>query len=96
VSSKAGDKIKVDYFGMVLYGGAPWALNRRIIMITLNELCNRTAGSQTTSDSLRHACALPRSPVDMAPLPEPHRESSFDSAWEALLSGTNVAAQEGE
>ena len=65
-------------------------------MITFNELCNQTAGLHTTSASLRQACALPRSPVDMAPLPEPHREYSFDSAWEALFAGTDVVDQQGE
>ncbi|GEM_PF-2820501 len=60
-------------------------------MITLNELCKLASNSNATTVSLGHACALPRSPVDMRPLPEPHCEFAFDSSWEALFTGTDAA-----
>lgn len=57
-------------------------------MVSLNELCDR---ADPLNASLRQACALPRSPADMAPLPEPHTtDVAFDSSWEALLAGTSV------
>lgn len=59
-------------------------------MVSLSELCNLAGPLDTTNSSLRQACALPRSPVDMNPLPEPHLGVSFDSSWEALLAGTDV------
>ena len=62
-------------------------------MVSLNELCNITAGLSTTTDALRQACALPRTPSDMAPLPEPDGECSFDSSWEALFTGTAEAGK---
>lgn len=55
-------------------------------MVTLNELCTIAERTGAGSASLRQACSLPRSAADMAPLPEPDGESSFDSSWEALLS----------
>jgi hypothetical protein len=55
-------------------------------MVSLNELCTRTTDS--LNPSLRQACALPRAPADMAPLPEPHADIAFDSSWEALLEGS--------
>jgi hypothetical protein len=54
-------------------------------MVSLNELCDSAAPLNT---SLRQACALPRSPADMTPLPEPHTDIAFDSSWEALLVDT--------
>jgi hypothetical protein len=59
-------------------------------MVTLHELCSLTAELNTTSPSLREACSGPRSPVDMTPLPEPHRAFAFDSSWEALFAGTEL------
>ena len=59
-------------------------------MVSLNELCVLTAGSSTTTAALRQACALPRAPVDWSPLPIPHAEYPFDSAWEALFTGTDL------
>ncbi len=59
-------------------------------MVTLNELCSLTAGLSTTTPSLREACSVPRSPVDMVPLPDPHQGFSFDSSWEALFTGTDL------
>lgn len=58
-------------------------------MVSLNELCKNTARLSTATAALRHACALPRSPADMCPLPEPHAELPFDSSWETLFSGTD-------
>jgi hypothetical protein len=60
-------------------------------MVTLDQLCSLSENLGTTTDSLRCACASPRSPVDMSPLPEPHEEFAFDSSWEALFAGTEVA-----
>lgn len=60
-------------------------------MISLNELCNLADPLDTSNANLRQACSLPRAPVDMSPLPEPHRDAAFDSAWEALLSGNDAA-----
>lgn len=62
-------------------------------MVSLNELCELN-GSQ--SNSLHQACALPRAPADMAPLPEAHAEIAFDSSWEALLAGTAAAENWGD
>lgn len=59
-------------------------------MISLNELCLFGDPLTTSSDALHQACALPRSPADMTPLPEPHMEIGFDSSWEALLSGNDA------
>lgn len=59
-------------------------------MISLDELCTRGDPLTTTSDSLHQACALPRTPADMAPLPEPRMEVAFDSSWEALLTGNDA------
>ncbi|MBI4984928.1 MAG: hypothetical protein HZC24_06175 [Rhodocyclales bacterium] len=64
-------------------------------MITLNELCDLTAKSGTTTADLRQACAQPRSAADMRPLPEPHEEFPFDSAWEALFTGTSLPEEPG-
>lgn len=61
---------------------------KEVMMVTLDELCTIAERSGTGSASLRQACSLPRSAVDMAPLPEPDGESAFDSSWEALLSTT--------
>lgn len=55
-------------------------------MVSLNELCDRADPLNT---SLRQACAWPRSPADMTPLPEPHTDIAFDSSWEALLVGAS-------
>lgn len=59
-------------------------------MVSLNELCDLTAGLGTTTTVLRQACALPRTPVDSIPLPTPHAEFPFDSSWEALFTGTDL------
>lgn len=59
-------------------------------MVSLNELCDR---ADPLNPSLQQACALPRSPADMAPLPEPHTDVAFDSSWEALLAGTPAITQ---
>jgi hypothetical protein len=59
-------------------------------MISLNELCTLGDPLTTSSDSLHQACAQPRTPADMTPLPEPHMEIAFDSSWEALLSGNDA------
>lgn len=59
-------------------------------MISLNELCTLGDPLTTSSASLHQACALPRTSADMNPLPEPHMEIGFDSAWEALLSGNDA------
>lgn len=58
-------------------------------MISLNELCMLGDPLQTSSASLHQACAQPRSAADLQPLPDPHMEIAFDSAWEALLSGND-------
>lgn len=58
-------------------------------MVTFNELCAASAESLSANDALRQACALPRSAIDMKPLPEPHAESGFDSSWEALLANAD-------
>ncbi|HEY6896661.1 MAG TPA: hypothetical protein VI279_05315 [Rhodocyclaceae bacterium] len=62
-------------------------------MVTLDQLCSLSEHLDGATDSLRCACAAPRSPVDLRPLPEPHGEFAFDSSWEALFSGTGVAEQ---
>lgn len=59
-------------------------------MVSLNELCGL---ADPLNSSLQQACALPRSPADMAPLPEPHTDIAFDSSWEALLAGTPTAGR---
>jgi len=59
-------------------------------MISLNELCDLAGPLDTTNAPLRQACASPRSPVDMDPLPEPHLDVAFDSSWDVLLTGTDV------
>jgi len=59
-------------------------------MVTLNELCNENSVFGSSTDPLREACALPRSPEDMKPLPLPHAEEAFDSSWESLLSGVGA------
>lgn len=64
-------------------------------MVTLNELCNDMAGMSTANAALQQACALPRSPVDMRPLPEPHAEAPFDSSWETLLVNIDTAKKPG-
>jgi hypothetical protein len=58
-------------------------------MITFNELCAAASESPAANDTLRQACALPRSATDMKPLPEPRAESGFDSSWEALLANVD-------
>lgn len=62
-------------------------------MVSLNELCDLAA---PLNSSLQQACALPRSPADMAPLPEPHTDVAFDSSWEALLVGTPAVTKPGD
>ncbi len=62
-------------------------------MLTLNDLCNSALAAGTATESLRHACSLPRSGSDMSPLPEPHAESAFDSSWENLLAGVDLEDQ---
>lgn len=62
-------------------------------MVSLNELCDL---ADPLNSSLRQACALPRSPADMAPLPEPHTDVAFDSSWEALLTGTPAISDSGD
>jgi len=62
-------------------------------MLTLDNLCNLAAGSTMTSAPLRQACALPRSVADKRPLPVPGAEFAFDSSWEALYTGTDVAGE---
>jgi len=62
-------------------------------MLTLDGLCNLAAGSTMTTAPLREACALPRSMADARPLPAPHAEFAFDSSWEALFMGTDVASE---
>lgn len=62
-------------------------------MVTFNELCNASAELGKTSGPLHEACALPRSPADMCPLPKPHAEVAFDSSWDALLTGSDGGAQ---
>jgi hypothetical protein len=64
-------------------------------MVSLNELCTLGDPLNTSSDSLHQACAQPRTAADMNPLPEPHMEVGFDSAWEALLSGNDAASNWG-
>jgi hypothetical protein len=59
-------------------------------MVSFNELCDISARQATVNPSLREACARPRSAADETPLPEPNCASSFDSAWEALLTGTGL------
>lgn len=59
-------------------------------MVSLNELCMLGDPLDTSSASLHEACAQPRTAADMAPLPDPHMEVAFDSAWEALLSGNDA------
>lgn len=59
-------------------------------MISLNELCTLGDPHNTSSASLHQACSQPRTAVDMQPLPDPHMEVAFDSAWEALLSGNDA------
>ena len=59
-------------------------------MVTLNDLCNSALESGTATELLHQACALPRTPCDMQPLPEPHIELSFDSSWETLLAGVDM------
>jgi hypothetical protein len=56
-------------------------------MVSLNELCDLP---DPPNSLLRQACALPRTPSDMNPLPEPHLDALFDSSWEALLMGTSL------
>lgn len=53
-------------------------------MVTLNELCNAMSVLNTTDGPLHEACALPRLPADMRPLPEPQAEAAFDSSWEVM------------
>lgn len=60
-------------------------------MVTLNELCNDTAGLSKASAALRQACTLPRTPADMQPLPEPNAEAPFDSSWESLQPYADTA-----
>lgn len=62
-------------------------------MITLDGLCDLTAGLSTTSEPLRQACARPRSPADTCFLPEPGAEFFFDSSWEAISTGTDVVGK---
>ncbi|MDP2108063.1 MAG: hypothetical protein Q8J67_03340 [Rhodocyclaceae bacterium] len=59
-------------------------------MVSLNELCTLGDPFNTSSASLHQACSQPRTAVDMQPLPDPHMEVGFDSAWEALLSGNDA------
>lgn len=59
-------------------------------MVSFNELCTLGDPLNTSSALLHEACAQPRTASDMAPLPEPHMEAPFDSAWEALLSGNDA------
>lgn len=56
-------------------------------MVTLNDLCTIAERSGTATSQLLQACSFPRCAADMSPLPAPDGESSFDSSWEALLSG---------
>ena len=65
-------------------------------MITLDGLCNISAGaSSTTTAPLRQACSLPRTLADKEALPVPHSEFGFDSSWEALFTGTDMADDAG-
>jgi len=65
-------------------------------MVSLNELCTIADPLQTATESLHRACASPRTPADMNPLPDPHLDVSFDSSWEALLAGTGAVEHWGE
>ncbi len=58
-------------------------------MPTLQELCYivENSGPGAVPLPLMQACALPRSSVDLVPLPEPHSEAFFDSSWEVLMAG---------
>ena len=60
-------------------------------MLTLDGLCSLTAGLGTTTAPLRQACALSRSQADARPLPMPRTEFPFDSSWEAIFTGIDVA-----
>lgn len=53
-------------------------------MKTLNELCQSVLVKDAGNGPLHEACALPRSPTDMHPLPKPWAEASFDSSWEVM------------
>lgn len=53
-------------------------------MKTLNELCQSVLAQDAGKGPLHEACALPRSPTDMRPLPQPETEASFDSSWEVV------------
>lgn len=59
-------------------------------MVTLNQLCDASALTGSADVSLLSACALPRTPADMAPLPVPHAEYPFDSCWETLFSADGL------
>ena len=61
-------------------------------MKTLNELCQSVVVKDVSKGPLHEACALPRSPTDMRPLPEPQAEASFDSSWE-VMSAANEGTQ---
>lgn len=56
-------------------------------MPTLQQLCTIVEQSEpgATPSPLLQACAMPRSSVDLTPLPEPHGEAPFDSSWDMLL-----------
>ena len=64
-------------------------------MKTLNDLC-KSIPADDASESLRQACALPRVPADMQPLPDPHAEAAFDSSWETLQAAADAAAGKAE
>ncbi|MDP1526926.1 MAG: hypothetical protein Q8M20_14020 [Rhodocyclaceae bacterium] len=59
-------------------------------MKTLNELCKSVLVKEASKGPLHEACALPRSPTDMHPLPEPRTEASFDSSWEVMSAAKEV------
>lgn len=60
-------------------------------MKALNELCRSALAQNASNGPLREACALPRSPADMRPLPEPQAASSFDSSWEVMQAANESA-----
>jgi hypothetical protein len=55
-------------------------------MTNLGEICRIIESSGSGTSLLRQACALPRSDADLLPLPDPHSEAAFDSAWDVLLA----------
>ena len=58
-------------------------------MPSLHQICDSALSGQL-ADSLNgsplcHACSLPRTGVDHAPLPLPSVEAAFDSGWDVVF-----------